>query len=111
MNINLLKRLEKLEKLIPKQENREQPKVYKFTLDDWTPDDMRKVAFPEGRGCFDPEDETLLNRWKDTKWLTRDFIKLLTKEEQEKLSAWINREIKERGISRESRVTKTLKKA
>jgi len=69
----------------------EEQKQRKYTLDDWAIEDIRKVVFPEGRDCFDPDDEALMDKWNDTYWLSRDFLKLLSVEELSALRDWMEK--------------------
>lgn len=89
-NKALLKRLEKLECLIPAIKE-EQHKHRKYSLDDWAIEDIRKVVFPEGRECFDPADKDLMDKWNNTGWLSREFLKLLSVEELRTLRNWMEK--------------------
>lgn len=90
---NKVKRMHKeLRELLPPQKG---PSVYddhrsrKYTLEDWTIEDIRKVIFPEGRECFDPADEDLMNKWNETNWLSRDLLRLLSVYELRTLHDWM----------------------
>lgn len=71
----------------------------RYTLDDWTTEDIRKVIFPEGRECFDPADESLMNKWNETNWLSRDLLHLLSVMELRTLRDWLEKREKERGLA------------
>lgn len=75
----------------------EDHKQRKYTLNDWVIEDIRKVVFPEGRECFDPADENLMNKWNETYWLSRDFLKLLTVDELKRLRNWMEERERKRG--------------
>lgn len=74
-------------------------KKRKYTLADWSIEDIRKVVFPEGREYFNPADESLMNKWNETNWLCRDLLKLLTVEELKRLEVWSEEREPKRGLT------------
>lgn len=77
----------------------EEHKRRKYTLDDWSIEDIRKLVFPKDRECFDPTDQKLIDKWNDTNWLSRDFLKLLSVEELRRLHDWMENQKAKRGLN------------
>lgn len=70
----------------------------KYTLDDWTIEDIRSIVFPEGRDVFDSNNQKLWNKWNETDWLTRSFLKLFSIDESKRLRDWMMKEKRKRGL-------------
>lgn len=62
---------------------------FKYTIKDWTIEDIRNVIFPEGREYFDPDDEVLRQKWDDTYWKKCEYLSLLTTDELKTLEKWM----------------------
>jgi hypothetical protein len=75
----------------------EDHKQRKYTLSDWSIEDLRKVVFPEGRECFEPADEHLM-KWNETNWLSQDLLKLFSVEELKVLRDWLEERERNRGL-------------
>jgi hypothetical protein len=60
-------------------------KEYKYTLNDWTHEEIRHFVFPEGREIFDPNDKTLIEKWEKTDWKYRNVLERLSVEELKRL--------------------------
>jgi hypothetical protein len=65
---------------------------YKYSLEDWTAEDIREVIFPVGRGYFDSTNQSLCEKWEDTDWSNSEYLSLLTVEELKRLEYWLKKE-------------------
>ncbi|MDP4086804.1 MAG: hypothetical protein Q8934_19750 [Bacillota bacterium] len=85
----MLKKVKKLQKefssIIPLPDKSNS----KYTLSDWSEDDIRKVIFPKGRAIFDSNDNDLLQKWNETDWKDNQYLSLLTVPELKRLESWI----------------------
>jgi hypothetical protein len=85
----VLKKVKKLQKefsaIIPLKDE----KNFKYSLSDWSEEDIRKVIFPKGRGIFDSTDQELCQKWDETDWNNNQYLSLLTVPELKSLESWL----------------------
>lgn len=111
----LKNKISKLQKEVlqryPQTPNQKGKKSYKYSLEDWTDEELRAAVFPEGRDFFDPTDEGLIKKWDQTNWLHAGFLKRLSVPELKALEYWLEQREKQRGEADVKRQGARIRKA
>lgn len=88
----MLKKVKKLQKELLNVISLSNENESKYSLSDWSEEDIRKVIFPKDREYFDPDDKDLMQKWNETDWNGSPYLSLLTVPELLKLESWLSGE-------------------